>query len=504
MLRISLVRASTKRGEGQRVDGLVEAVRGLGPSVAAGAVGAVLVVLSALAPGSPVIHHTQRGWFLGVPWPPLSSNLTVLVSAALACAGVILLARGWLGAMRRASQVEESCGERRASAAIAAVMVLWAIPLVLGPPLLTRDPYSYAAQGELYSQGFDPYLHTPAVLGHGDFYREIDPLWRTSKAPYGPLFMLIARTATQLGGHRLIVAVVLLKIVSLFGVGLMAYGIRRLARASGHSPTTAVAFVVLNPITLLHLVAGAHNESIMIGLLVLGLALALERRPLLGIAVCVLAGAVKLPAMAGVAFIAWHWASDGAGRERLRRLGLAALSAALALGLLELVARTSFGWVTLITTPTKVQSYLSPVTTSGIGIGLALSLVGVSRDAFLTVWQLAFIALALGISARALVRVKEDGLARATGIALLAVAALSPAFFPFYLLWGLAPLAAAGWRDGRRPAVWACIGLSFVMLPGGRDLLDAVVALGPWWAGGLATGLAILSLPARASRLRLA
>ena len=41
----------------------------------------------------------------------------------------------------------------------------WAVPFVLGPPLLSSDVYSYAAQGELLARGLDPYAAGPAALG---------------------------------------------------------------------------------------------------------------------------------------------------------------------------------------------------------------------------------------------------------------------------------------------------------------------------------------------------
>ena len=468
----------------------IDEVRRLGPPVVVGAVGSVATVLGALAPWSPAVHHTERAWFIGVPWPPFSREVSTLVAAGLFYAGVILMIRGWLAVMRRSSDAHIS------PAGVAAIAALWAIPLIIGPPLLTRDPFSYAAQGEIFSQGFDPYHHSPEVLGHGDFYRSVDPLWRTTAAPYGPLFLLIARSATRLAGHRLFLSIVLLKLACVAGMALIATYLPRLAKASGKDPTAAVAFVLLNPITLLHLIGGAHNEAIMIGLLVMGLALALEERPLAGIALCVLAGAVKLPAMAGAVFVAWHWASAQAGiTARLRRIGLGAAVAGATLVGLTLVAGTSWGWITLVTTPTRVQSYLSPVTTTGIGIGATLGLAGVPHDVFLLAWQLSFIGIALFLATRALIRVRRDGLARATGSALLAVAVLSPVLFPFYLLWGLVPLAAAGFRHLKPLAIVASIGLSLALLPGGRDLLDAVVALGPWWAAGAVAGLFALSVP---------
>ena len=486
--------------EEARLTSLVDEARRLGTPVAVGAIGSVLATIGALAPRSPAVHHPVRRWFVGILWPPFSGDLSVLVSAAVFFAGVVLLSRGWIGVLRRTSGPTLAVSPR----AVIFVFALWAAPLMLAPPLLTRDPYSYVAQGEVYCQGLDPYRQAPYVLGTGEFLREVDPLWRSSPSPYGPLFMMTARAAVEASGHRPLVAILLLRLACLGGLALLAAGVPRLARAVGHSPTDAVALVLLNPITVVHLVGGMHNEAIMVGLLVFGLALAVEGRPLVGVALCALAATVKLPAVAGVAFVAWHWAHRAGAGRRLLRLGAATVTAAAVLVGVNVIAGTSWDWVTLVTTPTKVTSRLSPVTAVGTGLASTLSLVGVPSRAFLSAWQLLFIGVGLAISLRCLIRVPDDGPARATGTALLAIAVLSPVMYPFYLLWGLAPLAAAGLRWTRPLVVAGSVCLTFTLLPGAADLLHAIVALGPWWAGGLLLGLVSLTLPVTRAPLRAA
>ena len=57
------------------------------------------------------------------------------------------------------------------------------MPFLFGPPLLSNDAYSYGAQGELSSQGFDPTSHGPVYLGSGDYMVSADPVWRNNPAP---------------------------------------------------------------------------------------------------------------------------------------------------------------------------------------------------------------------------------------------------------------------------------------------------------------------------------
>ena len=60
---------------------------------------------------------------------------------------------------------------------------------------------------------------------------------------------------------------------------------------------------VLNPLVLLVLLGGAHNDALMLGLLVLGCVLAVRRHPLTGLACCALAAEVKAPALLATLFI---------------------------------------------------------------------------------------------------------------------------------------------------------------------------------------------------------
>ena len=50
------------------------------------------------------------------------------------------------------------------------------------------------------------------------------------------------------------------------GVALMAYCIPKLARSFGKDPGPAFVLAVLNPLTLLALVGGAHNDALMVAL----------------------------------------------------------------------------------------------------------------------------------------------------------------------------------------------------------------------------------------------
>jgi len=165
--------------------------------------------------------------------------------------------------------------------ALLATLATWATPLVLAPPLFSRDVYSYLAQGVMVGSGMDVYRVGPAVLG-GPLAVEVPGAWQHAPAPYGPAFLFTASSVTEVTSVRIIAGILAMRLLALLAVGAIVVLVPRLARACGTDPDRAVWLAVLNPLVLLHLVSGAHNDALMLALLVAGLALAVSGRPGLG------------------------------------------------------------------------------------------------------------------------------------------------------------------------------------------------------------------------------
>ena len=126
--------------------------------------------------------------------------------------------------------------------------------------------------------------------------------------------------------HNELLAVVGFRIIALVGVVMIAYFVPKLARSYGRDPSVAFVLAVLNPLILLHLVAGAHNDALMLGFLVAGLWFAREGRPLLGLLLCTVGAMVKIPAFIGVVYIGWCWLGDDVPwRARVKPTALACL-----------------------------------------------------------------------------------------------------------------------------------------------------------------------------------
>ncbi len=453
-----------------------------------GLAGSLLVALT----GPRVVDGGGASW-----WYELRLGGGRGLSLTLLWLGIAALCVAWLGLGRR---LRDRPGVRPAQLLV--IGAAWLVPLALGPALFSRDVYSYLAQGEILHLGLDPYHVAPAVLGRhgqGQILAAVSPFWRATTAPYGPLFLVLLSLIVSVSGSNLIVGVLLIRLLELGGIALLVVFVPRLARAVGGDPLRAVWLAVLSPLAMLELVAAGHNDALMIGLLVAGVALALERRPLLGIAICGVACTIKLPAILGAVFIAAVWIR--AQPTRATALGVA-LEAVLVLAAIlvtiSLATGLGIGWVstTLFSTPAKVRLAITPATGIGYTASSLLHDLGVTVHArgVESAVGVVVAALTVALGAVLLWRVRIENLAWLVGLVLIAAAAGGPAAWPWYFTWGLVLLAAApGPQRSRAVAVAVAVSV-FVVKPNGILTLSlasapAVVcvyvaiaaALWHWW-----------------------
>ncbi|MFL6072575.1 MAG: polyprenol phosphomannose-dependent alpha 1,6 mannosyltransferase MptB [Mycobacteriales bacterium] len=432
-----------------------------------GLAGSVLLACAALADGALTIQDQQQRGSLG--W------LRVTIGIVLGYAGLALLVGAWLG-VGRLLRGDGGPDLRW----LRTTLVAWAVPVALVPPLFSRDVYAYAAQGDLLAHGMNPYAHGPADLP-SRWAGSVSPVWRHAKAPYGPLFMVLARGAAQLSGGRLWLAIGGLRLVAVAGVVVLAVAVPRLAAALGTRPTTAFWLGVLNPLVLGHLVGGAHAEALMAGLMVAGLAVAARGRPAAGAALVALAVMVKAPAVLALPFLAVLWASsprrDGrepASRALARAVGGTALVAAAVVAAVTAVTGLGFGWVPAMAHSGASQQWTSVSTGLGMAVGYASHLLGGDwTHPAITVTRTAGTALAAAVVAALWVRAARAGgdIRRVVGLlgtAMAVVVVLSPVVQIWYLLWFLVLLAPAAWGERALTAVSAIAAL--VTLPDGYNL----------------------------------
>ncbi len=438
-----------------------------------GFAGSLLVAYA--APGT--IGDPTLSWWYRPTWP--SSRGTNL---ALVYAGMALLAIGWLGLGRlvagrtwRAPVVAPADQRVPTTGQLLLVAVLWILPLALGPVLYSRDVYSYLAQGTILHLGRNPYHDTPLVLarlGHAHVLAGVSSFWRHTPAPYGPLFLKLMSLIVSVTGSNLVNGALVLRAVELFGIALLAGFVPRLAHALGTDPARAVWLVLLSPVLMLELVSAGHNDVLMIGLLAAGVAVALEGRPLLGIALCALAATIKVPALAGAVFIAVAWArAEPTPRARLGLLLRGGLLTLVVLAAVSLVTGLGASWLSssVFSTPAKVRLAITPATNVGWTVAALLHDAGVSA-ASRTI-ESAFGAVAAAFTAGAgvllLSRLRVARLAPYLGAFLLTAAAGGPAAWPWYGTWGLVVLAACPGPQRSAGLALAIVASAFLVKPDG-------------------------------------
>jgi hypothetical protein len=239
--------------------------------------------------------------------------------------------------------------------------VVWTLIFVLvtaaavAPVLLSHDVFSYVDYARLgVRHGLDPYVTRPdAVPGDPAFARVT---WTETPSAYGPLFTLATYPLAWLGVGA---AVATSKAVAALSVLGLAAIVAKLAAPRGIDPARAAAFVALNPLVLVHVVGGAHNDGPMMLLAMLAVAALLAGYEAAAGASLVAAVAIKSAAafLAPFALVATARpggpggppipAGDAAAPptpgpfERVGRLAAGALGAALVLGV---AAYLGFGW----------------------------------------------------------------------------------------------------------------------------------------------------------------
>jgi len=478
MVKVRVLPASMLADRVQPGDGEPEGWQFLRRPALLGFLALCSIAVGASLPSSPFKLEMAGTWFFGEPPPGGSSESFMLFGLVAVYGGLVLLIRVWYGLMKALA--------RRPGVPVRYLgwtLALWIIPMLVIAPIFSRDVYSYAAQGEMMSHHINPYNYGPYTLGAGPYVNPVDPLWLNTPAPYGPLFLLMDGLFASVTFHHVLATVVLLRLSALAGVVLIAACIPTLARSFGKDHGSVYVMAVLNPLTILMLVGAAHNDALMLGLLVAGVTVARSGHPVWGVLLCALAAAIKVPAAIGVVYIGWEWAGRGVPwRQRVRPLAKAgAIATAVVLGL-SVVSGLGIGWIGNLDTPGTVRSWLAPATGVGMLLSGALHTVGLTAvplASVLSVTRVLGLAAAAGLSVYLLVRTDRFGAVRAMGISMLLFVVLGPVVQPWYLTWGvvlLAPIAA-----GKLRAVLVAVSAlsPFIGLPGGRTLLDELIHYNP-------------------------
>lgn len=440
-----------------------------------GATGTVLMAIGALGAGArPVVQDPT----FGVRLLNLPSRIQT-VSLTMTTTGAVMMALAWLMLGRFALG-----GRTMSRGELDRTLLLWILPLLLAPPMYSKDVYSYLAQSQISLEGLDPYRVGPASglgLSHV-FTLSVPSLWRETPAPYGPLFLWIGRGISSLTGENIVAAVLCHRVVVLLGVGLIVWATPRLARRCGVAEVSALWLGAANPLLIMHLVAGIHNEALMLGLMLTGAEVALRgldtarfprlsppswRQPadweplgllLAGAVLITLSSQVKLPSLLALGFVTMALANRCGGSLRALLVSGGAM-AGLSLAVMAVVGRASglgFGWVYTLGTANVVRSWMSPPTLLALGTGRVgvLLRLGDHTTAVLALTRAIGVLIITVMVGWLLVSVLRGRLhpIGGLGVALGVTVLLFPVVQPWYLLWAIIPLAAWATRAGFRMA----------------------------------------------------
>jgi hypothetical protein len=325
------------------------------------------------------------------------------------------------------------------------------------------------------------------------------------------LFLLLAALAVHLG-DTLAGTVAALRVIAVAGVAVTAAALPVLARHAGVDPARATWLTLACPLVAVHLVSGTHNDAVMLGLLVAGLAVvakssgARERWPALwpliaGGALLGLAVAVKATAVVVVPFAVLAAAPPRSALRALWRPGAAVTGAAAgALAVVSLAAGRGFGWIAGLTRSGDSVEWTSPSTAVGMTVNYLGHLVG-QRWHAVPVTRLIGMVVLVAVLVALWWRARAGNALLGAGFALAATVVLAPVFHPWYATWPLAVLAATWTGSDMLFDRWLLIPVSVattLTLPAGYNLAHATKPVGAPLMTAAVLVFAVLAIRRRA------
>ncbi len=450
--------ATSNSGLTQHISRLVGfAMSPQGAQARLGFLGAVLLTIGGLGAGSTRLHDPLLE-SLHLSWLRFGHGL--VLSSVLLWVGVALMLMAWLWLGRRV--IDRTATEYT----MVATTGFWLAPLLLSVPLFSRDTYSYLAQGALLRDGLDPYVVGP-VENPNSLLDDVSPIWTTTTAPYGPAFILVAKFVTMLVGNDIVSGTMLLRLCMLPGLVLLIWASPRVARHVGANGAAALWICVLNPLVIIHLMGGVHNEMLMVGLMMAAIALTFAGRPVWGVSLIAVAVAVKATAGLALPFLVWVWMRQLQERRNLsqvRAFAIATAASALifvaVFAVLSLAAGVGLGWLTALAGSVKIINWLTiPTAASNLINAVGGLLFPVNFYAVLEVARIIGIVVIVVALPLLWWRFRHTDREALTGIALamVVVVLFVPAALPWYYTW---PLAVAAALIQTRPAIAAVAGFS--------------------------------------------
>ena len=210
----------------------------------------------------------------------------------------------------------------------------WAIGLVAllnlivfaGPILISTDVFSYLAYARMgVVHGINPYTHGPVAIVGDPVFRYVGHDWLRVATAYGPVYTLLSY---PLGALGLVGGLWGMKLYALLASAATLTLTWHVARRRGHDRVFALLAVGANPLYVIYGLGGAHNDLIMLALMMAAVAFTLSDRDAAAGAAVVAGALVKATVAVLLPFMilarrrsaAVYGAFGGARAVRARRL----------------------------------------------------------------------------------------------------------------------------------------------------------------------------------------
>ncbi len=352
-------------------------------------------------------------------------------------------------------------------ATILAGVLLFGLPLLLCPYLFSSDIYSYIIYGRIAAlYGGNPAITAPIAYSHDPFYQYLIA-WQSTPSVYGPLWTLFSHGLTLLverAGGALWLYLLAYKLAMLAAHVANTLLIWQILQAwQPHRQVYGTLLYAWSPVVLIEFVGSAHNDALMVSLILLAVFCTQRGYGRTAIAALLAAVLVKWIAVALLPLWAIYWLCQQP--TRLRRLLFASQVVAIVFVGAVLLYLPYGQVIQSISAPVQLQNG-RPAENSLAELGIhggheALVRLGLisARD---SVWRpAAEAAVAWGskglfllawLVALAVVW-RRPTFARLLQVScwlLLALLLISPLFRVWYVTWPLALVALLDWRPAGR------------------------------------------------------
>ncbi len=305
----------------------------------------VEIVLDAARLHSPLVPRSPQtaGWLGSLGGERLGYRvfLIAILLAAVAYGVLLGLVRtrtpvlatsaGTMGGGHVPGEARDTARERTVSRWAIGLVALLNLIVFAGPILISTDVFSYLAYARMgVVHGVNPYLHGPVAIVGDPVFHYVGHDWLRVATAYGPIYTLLSY---PLGALGLIGGLWGMKVYALLASAATLTLTWRVARRRGRDRVFALLAVGANPLYVIYGLGGAHNDLIMLALMMAAVAFTLSDRDAAAGAAVVAGALVKATVAVLLPFMILARRRASAVYGALAALGLCALAGYLAFGI---------------------------------------------------------------------------------------------------------------------------------------------------------------------------